>query len=51
MGVEMEKKESPKMIPTAKQYALLNYQDRKRIVKTLKNLLVRYAETEHTNND
>jgi len=51
MGVEMEEKEGPKMIPTAKQYELLNYQDRKRIVKTLKDLLVRYAETEHTNND
>jgi len=49
--MEMEKKESPKMIPTAKQYELLNFQDRLRIVKTLKDLLVRYAETEHTNNN
>lgn len=51
MGVEMEEKESPKMIPTAKQYALLNYQDRLRIVKTLNDLLLRYAETERPHND
>jgi len=39
------------MIPTVTQYTQLHYRDRLRIVKTLKDLLVRYAETEHTKND
>ena len=39
------------MIPTAKQYAKLKYEDKRKVIKTLTELLARYAETERPNND